>query len=147
MEELSYSLLFFASFLAATVVPFSSEVILSGVLAAGFDPAITLLVASMGNWLGGLTSYGVGWIGKWHWIEKYLRIPEKRISSWNKKIEGREGWIAFFCWLPFVGDALAVALGLLKTNFYRTALWMLIGKTLRYIVWGYLTLQTLQIIQ
>ncbi len=147
MEELSYSLLFFASFLAATIVPFSSEVMLSVVLVAGFDPIISLLVASLGNWLGGLTSFGLGWLGKWHWIEKYLRIPEKKIFSLHKKIVGKEGWIAFFCWLPFVGDILAVALGVLKLNFFRTALWMLLGKTIRYIVWGYLTIQTLQIIQ
>ncbi|HKL71846.1 MAG TPA: VTT domain-containing protein [Marinilabiliaceae bacterium] len=147
MYELGYSLLFLASFLAATVVPFSSELVLSGMLAAGFDPFVSLIVATLGNWMGGLTSYWLGWLGKWQWIEKYLRISEVKIMRAHTKIKGKEGWIAFFCWLPIVGDLLAVALGLIKSNFYRTALWMLIGKGGRYAVWGYLTMQTLRVIQ
>ncbi len=147
MYELGYPLLFLASFLAATVVPFSSELVLSGMLVAGFDPYISLIVATIGNWMGGLTSYGLGWLGKWHWIEKYLRISTAKMAKVHAKIEGKEGWIAFFCWLPIVGDVLAVALGLIKSNFYRTALWMLIGKGARYALWGYLTMQTLRLIQ
>ena len=145
--EMGYPLLFLASFLAATVVPFSSELVLSGMLVAGFDPYVSLIVATLGNWMGGLTSYWLGWLGKWQWIEKYLRISEAKLVRVQTKIKGREGWIAFFCWLPIVGDVLAVALGLIKSNFFRSALWMLIGKGVRYAVWGYLTIQTLQLIQ
>ena len=52
--------LFLGSFLAATVVPFSSDVLVIGMLALGFDPVVTVAVATLGNWLGGLTSYWVG---------------------------------------------------------------------------------------
>lgn len=145
--EMGYPLLFLASFLAATVVPFSSELVLSGMLVAGFDPYVSLIVATLGNWMGGLTSYWLGWLGKWQWIEKYLRISKAKLVRVQTKIKGREGWIAFFCWLPIVGDVLAVALGLIKSDFFRSALWMLIGKGVRYAVWGYLTIQTLQLIQ
>ncbi len=144
--ELSYILLFFASFLAATVVPFSSEVILSAVLIAGFDPILSLTVATIGNWLGGMSSYGLGWLGKWDWIEKYLKVPQEKILNLQNRIEGHERWIAFLCWLPFVGDALAIALGFLRTNLFRTAFWMLIGKASRYAVWGYLTIKTLELL-
>ncbi len=147
MYELGYPLLFLASFLAATIVPFSSELILSGMLVAGFDPYVSLIIATLGNWFGGLISYWFGWLGKWKWIEKYLRISEVKMERVHTKIKGKEGWIAFFCWLPIVGDMLAVALGLIKSNFYRSALWMLIGKGARYAVWGYLTMQTLRLIQ
>lgn len=144
--ELSYILLFFASFLAATVVPFSSEVILSAQLVAGFDPILSLAVATIGNWLGGMSSYGLGWLGKWDWIEKYLKVPQEKILNLQNRIKGHERWIAFLCWLPFVGDALAIALGFLRTNLFRTAFWMLIGKALRYAVWGYLTIKTLELL-
>jgi membrane protein YqaA with SNARE-associated domain len=146
MQNLGYPLLFFSSFMAATILPFSSELILSGMLAAGFDPFLTLTIATLGNWTGGLTSYWIGWLGKWSWIEKYLRIPASKIRKLHQKIEGKEGWVALFCWLPFIGDPLAVALGLLKAQFITTALWMLAGKALRYIVWGYLTLKTLSLL-
>jgi len=82
MEGLfDYSLwgLFLASFLAATVVPFSSEALLSYLIINGTDPYTAILVASAGNWLGGMSSFGIGYLGKWEWIEKYLRIKREKI--------------------------------------------------------------------
>ncbi len=141
--DLGYLGLFLASFLAATVVPFSSEFVLSGVLAAGGDPVISLITATAGNWLGGLTSYWIGWLGKFEWIEKYLRIPRAKLEKAREKVIGKEGWIAFFSWLPGIGDLIAVLLGLLKTRFWLTAIGMLVGKALRYIVWAFMTLEIL----
>ena len=141
--DLGYLGLFLASFLAATVVPFSSEFVLSGVLAAGGDPVISLITATAGNWLGGLTSYWIGWLGKFEWIEKYLRIPRAKLENARQKVIGKEGWIAFFCWLPGIGDLIAVLLGLLKTRFWLTATGMLVGKALRYMVWAFMTLKLL----
>lgn len=112
-------------------------------LVANFDPYYTIAIATAGNWLGGLSSYWLGWLGKWHWIEKYMRIKASRLEQIQNKIKGREGWIALFCWLPGIGDPLAVALGLLKTRFITTAFWMLVGKAARFIVWGYLTLRVM----
>ena len=139
--DLGYFGLFLASFLAATILPFSSEFVLSGMLAAGGDPTWSLVTATIGNWLGGLTSYYIGWLGNYDWIEKYLRIPKPKLVKWHNKVIGREWWIALFCWLPGIGDLLAVALGLLKSNFWLSATGMLIGKGLRYLVWGLMTLE------
>lgn len=144
ITELGYFALFAACFLAATILPFSSEVMVSAMLAADFNPCYTLLVATTGNWLGGLSSYWIGRLGKWEWIEKYLRIKSSSLEKIQQKIKGKEGWIAIFCWLPGVGDPLAVLLGLLKTRFFSTAFWMLIGKASRFIVWGYLTLKVME---
>ena len=55
--------LFVGSFLAATVVPFSADVLLVGMLVAGANPLATIVVATSGNWLGGITSYGIGRAG------------------------------------------------------------------------------------
>jgi len=144
---LGYIALFFAAFLAATVVPFSSEVILTGMLVAGYNPVTSIVVATIGNWLGSLTSYWIGRLGKWEWIEKYLKIPASKIERVSNKIKGKEGWIAFFSWMPIIGDPIVVALGFLKTHFFTTAIWILIGKTVRFIVWGYLTMKTIGFIQ
>ena len=65
--------LFLASFLAATVVPFSSEVIFSAMVLGGkLDPWTCVFVATVGNWTGGMTSYYIGRLGKVEWIEKYM---------------------------------------------------------------------------
>ncbi|MGD9992578.1 MAG: YqaA family protein [Salinivirgaceae bacterium] len=140
MFELGYWGLFLASFLAATVVPFSSEVILSGMLAAGYAAIPSLILATLGNWLGGLTSFYLGYLGKEVWIEKYLRIDNTKLERFKTFIAGKEAWIAFFCWLPLVGDVIAVALGLLHVSPLRVGIGMLIGKAARYAVWAYFTL-------
>ena len=142
MESLfDYSLwgLFLASFLAATVVPFSSEALLSFLIISGTDPFIAVVVASAGNWLGGMSSFAIGYMGKWVWIEKYLRIKRESIEKWHKRLYNRGAIFAFFSWLPAVGDIFAVGLGLLKTNILVTAIAMLAGKFLRYVAWGWLT--------
>lgn len=136
-----YSLwgLFLASFLAATVVPFSSEALLSVLIATGTDVTTAILVATAGNWLGGLSSFAIGYLGKWEWIEKYLRVKRETIEKWHDRLYKRGAVFAFFSWLPAVGDVFSVGLGLLRVNIILTALSMLAGRFIRYLIWGWIT--------
>jgi len=136
-----YSLwgLFLASFLAATVVPFSSEALLTFLIVSGTDAYAAVLVATAGNWLGGMSSYSIGYLGKWEWIEKYLRIKRETIEKWHNRLYKRGAVFAFFSWLPAVGDIFAVGLGILRANILVTAISMLAGKFIRYVIWGLLT--------
>lgn len=131
--------LFLASFLAATVLPFSSEALLSLMIAGNFDVALCIAVATLGNWMGGMSSYYLGRLGKWEWIEKYMRVKREKIEQWRQRMHRRGAVFAFFCWLPVVGDVFAVGLGVLRYNWEKTALFMLAGKFLRYLVWGWLS--------
>ena len=142
MEGLfDYSLwgLFLASFLAATVVPFSSEALLTFLIINGTDAYTAVLVATAGNWLGGMSSYAIGYMGKWVWIEKYLRIERETIEKWHDRLYRKGAIFAFLSWVPAVGDIFAVGLGLLRSSIPITAGAMLAGKFLRYVVWGWLT--------
>ncbi len=130
-----------ASFLAATLIPFSSDALLLLMVANGFTPIDCIVVATLGNWLGGMSSYFLGYMGKWSWIEKYLRIERQKIERWHNKLEKRGAIFAFFSWLPFVGDIFAVGLGILRTNYIVVATAMLIGKFLRYVIWAWLGTQ------
>lgn len=136
-----YSLwgLFLASFLAATVVPFSSEVVLTAVLANGTDVLWAVIIASLGNWAGGMTSFALGYLGKWEWIEKYLRVKRETIEKWHNRLYKRGGFFAFLTWLPGVGDIFAIGLGVLRANIFIVAVTMFAGKLVRYIVWAWLT--------
>lgn len=142
--ESGYLALFFASFLAATVVPFSSEALLLGMLVAKYDVYTSIGVATMGNWLGGMSSYGIGWLGKTQWIEKYFRIKPEQIEKTRTKIAGKEMWISFFTWLPGIGDVIAVLLGLLKVNIWNVSIGMFLGKLARYVVWAYVTIEVME---
>jgi len=131
--------LFLASFLAATVLPFSSEALLTLLIANHFEVGSCIAVATLGNWLGGMSSLFIGYLGKWEWIEKYLRVKKTTIEAWHNRLYKRGALFAFFSWLPFVGDIFAIGLGVLRTNWMITAVAMLAGKFLRYLVWGYLS--------
>ncbi|MDO5035711.1 MAG: VTT domain-containing protein [Porphyromonas sp.] len=132
--EYGYIGVFIAAFLAATVLPFSSEVVVSGVLLAGAEPWQILVWATIGNWLGGMSCYWLGTLGKREWIVKYLRMDERKLDKWTAWLNGKGAWMSFWVFLPGVGDFFAVALGLLRANVWAVALFMLAGKFLRYLV-------------
>jgi membrane protein YqaA with SNARE-associated domain len=138
--EWGYLGLFFASFLAATIIPFlSSEALLSLMIVNQYNLGTVLLVATIGNWFGGLSCYYIGWLGKWNLIEKHLKIKASTLERLKPKVDRWGAPLAFFCWIPVIGDPLAVGLGLFKTNPISVALWILIGKGIRYLVWAYIT--------
>jgi membrane protein YqaA with SNARE-associated domain len=131
--------LFLGSFLAATVVPFSSEALMSFLILMDYDIVLCITIATVGNWLGGMSSYFLGYLGKLEWIEKYLKIKKSRIVAVKTKIGKRGGMLAFFCWLPVIGDVIAVALGVIRSNVVTVSIFMILGKLFRYIVLGYVT--------
>ena len=109
--------LFIGCFLAATVIPFSAEVLLVGAMLAGCDPVTTFCVATLGNSLGSLTSYGMGYLGKWEWIEKYFHVSKEKLEKQRGKINKYGALMAMLCWLPFIGDVFAIGLGFYRINF------------------------------
>lgn len=128
--------LFVGSFLAATLIPFSSDVLLVGMLAAGSPIVPTVIVASLGNWAGGMFSYWIGYLGKWEWIEKWFKIKQETLEKQKAKIDRYGSLLAFFSWLPGIGDIFAVGLGFYKLDVWKVALFMLIGKTTRFVFWA-----------
>ena len=134
--------LFVGSFLAATLVPFSSDAMLVGMLLAGGNPLYCLVSATVGNWLGGLTSYAVGWAGRWEWSERWFRIKRETLERQQKHIGRYGSLLALLTWLPVVGDLFAVALGFYRVSPWRCAVYMLVGKALRFVVWTVLFYRT-----
>lgn len=139
--DLGYWGLFIGSFLAATIVPFSADVLLIGMLVAGGSPWIVIAIATAGNFLGGLTSYGIGRIGKWEWIEK-LGVKPETLEKQKARIDKYGSWAALLSWVPIIGDVIAVALGFYRTRFIPSATFMFIGKAGRFVAWYYIWLLT-----
>ncbi|MFI3283437.1 MAG: YqaA family protein [Rikenellaceae bacterium] len=136
--EWGYFGLFIGAFIAATIIPFSSDVMLVALLAAGGDPVIAIISATLGNWFGGLTSYYVGYLGRWEWIEKYLRVKREILEGQSSSVQRYGALLALMTWVPIVGDVMAVALGFYRVKPTITAIYMLIGKCLRFILWALL---------
>ncbi len=132
--------LFIASFLAATIIPLSSEVILIGVLFAGVSPLAAFFTATLGNWLGGITSYYIGRLGRWNIIEKWFGVKEESLIKQKAKIQKYGTLIAFFTWLPILGDLFAIGLGFYRIDFIKSSIFMLIGRAIRFASWIFLYL-------
>lgn len=132
--EYGYVGLFLACFLAATILPFGSELVFAGLLASSkFDPWTCLIIASVGNWLGGMTNYYLGKLGKIEWIERYLKVKKSKIEQIQNWLEGKGAIMGFFSFLPVIGDVIAIALGYMRANIYIVSISMLVGKVARYI--------------
>jgi len=133
--EWGYLGLFIGSFLASTIIPFSSEFLLIGMLLAGGNPWVCLALSTIGNTLGSYTCYGLGYLGKWEWIEKWLRIKREKLEKQQQVILKWSSLVALLCWLPVVGDVFSVGLGFYKIPFWKMAILMYIGKALRFLFW------------
>ncbi len=117
-----------ASFLAATVVPLSSEAVLFGYLKLHPDhAAAAIMIATAANTAGGMTSYLLGRLLP----ERAQKKLDPRALAWLK----RHGSPAtFFAWLPLVGDALCIAAGWLRLNWLAALGFMAAGRLLRYLL-------------
>jgi membrane protein YqaA with SNARE-associated domain len=117
--------LFLSSILAGSILPISSEVVLFGVLklnAALFWPA--LVTATIGNTLGGLSSYAIG-----RFLPEGKSLP---VQTLVQRVKRYGSPILLLAWLPWIGDPLCVAAGWLRLNVWQCIVFMAIGKFARY---------------
>jgi membrane protein YqaA with SNARE-associated domain len=134
MEAAAYASLFVSAFAAATILPLSSEAVLSALIAAeGFDIWFLVGIASIANTLGAAVNWVLGryclrWRDhRWFPVSAYAL---DRASEWFT----RYGQISLlFAWVPIIGDPLTFAAGILRVSFLRFLLLVAIGKTLRYV--------------
>lgn len=138
LESLGLVGLFIGAFLAATILPFSSDALYVAVLAATGQPVACLVVGTAGNWLGSVFSYYIGRIGKWEWIEKWFRVKPETLQRQKVKIDRYGVWLALICWVPIIGDVIAIALGFYKVQPLMCFVLMLAGKFVRFLVWNLL---------
>ena len=123
--DTSLAALFLAAFVSATVLPANSEIVLAAVLKAHPERAFAaLFLATLGNTLGGLTTYGIGRL-----------IPQGKPHSPRLiAILRRHGaWALLLSWVPVVGDALCAAAGWLRVPVLAATLAMAVGKLARYL--------------
>ena len=105
-----------AAFLAGSFFPFSSEAVMVGLQAAGLDPWGLVVYGTIGNVVGGMFNYGVGRMGRLDWIEKYLHVKKESLDKAEKFMGGRGAWMGFFAFLPLLGSAITIMLGLMRAN-------------------------------
>ena len=134
-----YLSLFFISFLAATILPFSSELTLAGLIStSNYDNLLLLVVASFGNVLGSVFNWGLGFYARNLTIKKWFPFKETQIERSSKWFSKFGKWSLLFAWVPIVGDPLTFVAGLLRVRFLDFIILVAIGKVSRYLIVFYL---------
>ena len=126
-----------AAFLAASILPFSSEAVMVGLQAAGLDPVLLIVYGTIGNVLGSMFNYTIGRLGKMEWIEKYLRVKKEDLDKAHRFMAGRGAWMGLLSVIPVIGDVITVAFGLMRANVVIVVVSVTISKLLRYILLVY----------
>lgn len=121
-----------AAFLAGSFFPFSSEAVMLALLAAGLDPWQLVLYGTIGNVFGSVFNYGVGSLGRLDWIERYLHVKKESLDKAERFMNGRGAWMGFFAFLPLLGSAITIMLGLMRANKLISLMSITLGKFLRY---------------
>lgn len=134
-DALSLASLFASSFLSSTLLPGNSEVVLVAMLLSGVSqPWLLVLIATMGNILGGLTNVILG---------RFFPLREK--SRWQEKAVG---WLKRYgaatlllSWMPVIGDLLCLLAGWMRISWGPVLFFLCLGKALRYVLLAWVTLQ------
>jgi membrane protein YqaA with SNARE-associated domain len=134
-DLLSLSSLFASSFLSATLLPGNSEVVLVALLLSGASqPWLLVLIATMGNSLGGLTNVILGRF-----------FPLRETSRWQEKATG---WLRRYgaatlllSWMPVIGDLLCLLAGWMRISWGPVVFFLCLGKAIRYVLLAIVTLQ------
>ncbi|SVA77139.1 uncharacterized protein METZ01_LOCUS129993 [marine metagenome] len=127
--------LFFSAFIAATILPSASEVVLWAMVAD--NPALLwpgIAAASLGNTLGAVVNWLLGrYLSNFAGRKWYPLSPSRqaRASAWFRRFGL---WSLLFSWLPVVGDPLTVAAGVLRVSFIPFLILIALGKTGRYLI-------------
>jgi membrane protein YqaA with SNARE-associated domain len=136
---ISYLLLFGSAFLAATILPFYSEVLLYALLRDGGDPFLLVVVATLGNTLGAVVNWVLGLYLLHFQDRRWFYFSREQITRAQSWFQRYGFWSLLFAWMPVGGDALTLIAGIMKVRLWLFLLLVGTGKALRYISVVYLT--------
>lgn len=122
------------SFLSGSVVPIASEVLLVFFLNLGLNAVSLTLVATLGNTLGGITCFMIGYLTNKATVQRLFRISDRRMKRADMMIQKYGFWTAALSFVPVIGEALLVALGIMRVDKYKVMSVMAFGKFVRYVL-------------
>ena len=127
-----YLILFITAFISATLFPLGSEALLIYDIKQGYNIYLLLLFATLGNSLGSVVNYFLGLKGEEYLINKKL-LNEKYIIKAKTYFDKYGIWSILFSWLPIIGDSITFVAGVLKYDFKKFLILVVIAKFSRYL--------------
>ena len=116
------------SFLAATILPMSSEAALAATLALNGSVIPSLVFATIGNCTGVSINYGLGWYGQEKFLGKHLQ--KKSVARAYSITQKWGKWALLLSWMPIIGDPITILAGALRINL---TLFIVLTFTLRFL--------------
>lgn len=135
---LAYLTLFGSAFLAATILPFYSEVVLFALLIKGESAAVLVLIATLGNTLGAAVNWVLGRFLLRFKDRRWFYFKAEDLEKTQQWFQRYGAWSLLLAWLPIGGDALTLIAGIMRVNFSLFLVLVGIGKGLRYVAVVYL---------
>lgn len=130
-----YAGLFASAFLAATLLPFYSELATAAMSSSGaFDPALVLIVATAGNTAGAAINWALGRYLLHFRDRRWFPLKPNQLDRATDWFNRYGLWSLLLSWLPWVGDPLTVVAGVLRVNFWLFLPLVMVGKSVRYAV-------------
>ncbi len=120
------------AFLAGTVVPITSEVLLVFFLGIGLNAVGLTLAATIGNTLGGVTCFMIGYLTTKEKVQRFFKVPDRRMKRADMLIQKYGYWTAAFSFLPVLGEVFLLSLGIMRVNRFKVISLMALGKLFRY---------------
>ncbi len=147
LESWGYIGLFLATFLAATIVPFPSEIVfLFCINTNGLNPFLCIGIATVGNTLGALTLYWMGTLGKLRWLCTYGRIAPNKLRQFVKKAQKWGPPLGLVSFLPAFGQLIVISLGLLHCDLKKSTIFIILGKGGRYTILALISLGVISLL-
>ncbi len=135
----SLAVLFGSAFLAATILPFYSEVVLFALLRQGGDPALLVAVATLGNTLGAVVNWVLGRFLLHFQDRRWFYFKREQMERWQRWFQRYGVWSLLLAWMPVGGDPLTFVAGVMKVHIVPFLVLVGIGKGLRYVSVVYVT--------
>lgn len=135
----SYLLLFGSAFLAATILPFYSEVVLFALVREGGNAAVLVTVATLGNTLGAVVNWLLGRYLLHFQDRRWFYFSRAQVARAQRWFQRYGFWTLLLAWAPIGGDALTLVAGIMKVRLWLFVLLVGAGKALRYVAVVYFT--------
>ena len=122
------------AFIAGSVLPMASEVLLVLFLSMGLSPFWLLVWATIGNTIGGFSCYYMARLANREWVERFFKVSPRQMARADRVVRKIGVWAAFFSFVPLLGTAILLLLGFMRVSPMKISATMTAGKLVRYLV-------------
>ena len=131
-KDYGYWGMFFMAFLSGSIIPAASEVLLVFFLGIGLDALTLTTVATIGNTIGGVSCFFLGYLTNKERVRRLFRVSDKGMEKADRLIGKYGFWAAALSFLPAVGEVILLVLGVMRADWLKVLVVMALGKFIRY---------------